>query len=83
MSGPLWGKYRGVVTKSVDPSKLGRVMVSVPSVMNQATWAMPCVPYTGRTLLKRQIPPVGTPVWIEFEGGDVSQPIWVGRFWSK
>jgi hypothetical protein len=36
MPGPLWGKYRGVVTKSVDPSKLGRVMVSVPAVMDQA-----------------------------------------------
>ncbi|HEV1999106.1 MAG TPA: phage baseplate assembly protein V [Xanthobacteraceae bacterium] len=84
MAGPLWGKYRGVVTNSVDPKKLGRVMVSIPSVTgNETAWAMPCVPFSGTRPSKREIPPVGTPVWVEFEGGDVSRPIWVGRFWVK
>ena len=83
MAGPLWGKYRGVVTNSVDPRKLGRVMVSVPAMTGNETWAMPCAPYSGRRLTKREIPPVGTPVWVEFEGGNVSRPIWAGRFWTK
>jgi hypothetical protein len=84
MPGPLWGMYRGVVTKSVEPSKLGRVMVSVPAVMgqNETAWAMPCVPYRGKRPDKRDIPPVGTHVWVEFEAGDVARPIWVGRFWT-
>jgi hypothetical protein len=28
------------------------------------------------------LPEVGSGVWIEFEGGDVSFPIWVGCYWS-
>jgi uncharacterized protein involved in type VI secretion and phage assembly len=29
------------------------------------------------------LPEVGSGVWIEFERGDVSHPIWVGCFWNK
>ena len=28
------------------------------------------------------LPQVGDTVWIEFAGGDVSRPIWVGTFWG-
>jgi hypothetical protein len=28
------------------------------------------------------IPPKGAPVWIEFEAGDVSRPIWTGGWWG-
>jgi hypothetical protein len=79
---PLIGKHRGVVTHAADPLNLGRVQVSVPSVMAEPAWALPCVPYSGRKPRKSEIPPAGTPVWVEFEGGDVTRPIWVGRFWS-
>jgi hypothetical protein len=27
------------------------------------------------------LPDIGTGVWIEFEGGDVSLPIWAGCYW--
>jgi hypothetical protein len=27
------------------------------------------------------LPDVGSGVWIEFEGGDVSSPIWTGCYW--
>ena len=27
------------------------------------------------------LPDVGAGVWIEFEGGDVSFPVWVGGYW--
>ena len=29
------------------------------------------------------IPDTGAAVWIEFEGGDVSYPIWTGCFWRS
>jgi acid phosphatase family membrane protein YuiD len=29
------------------------------------------------------LPEVGSCVWIEFEGGDVSYPIWAGMFWAS
>ncbi len=81
----LYGKYRGIVVDSADPSRLGRVKVSVPSVMapNQAEWAMPCVPYATGGPDKLKIPPVGTAVWVDFEAGNSARPVWVGRYWTK
>jgi uncharacterized protein involved in type VI secretion and phage assembly len=82
---PLYGKYRGTVIDSADPNRLGRVKVSVPSVMaqNQAEWAMPCVPYSAGGPGKQKLPPAGTAVWVEFEGGNSARPVWVGCFWTK
>jgi hypothetical protein len=28
------------------------------------------------------LPPVGASIWVEFEGGDPTYPIWVGCFWG-
>jgi uncharacterized protein involved in type VI secretion and phage assembly len=47
-----------------------------------AVWAMPCVPYAGDQVGFLAIPPVDAGVWVEFEGGDPSFPIWVGCFWG-
>jgi uncharacterized protein involved in type VI secretion and phage assembly len=76
-----FGKYRGVVT-DVDASTM-RVKASVPSVLGGVSsgWASPCVPYAGSQVGFMMLPDVGTGVWIEFEGGDVSYPIWVGGYW--
>ena len=78
-----YGKYRGVVTQNADPDKRGRIKARVPAVLaeQESGWALPCVPYRAGRLQQRDIPPPGTPVWIEFEGGDLDQPIWSGRFW--
>ena len=42
---------------------------------------MPCVPYAGDDAGIAFLPEVGAGVWIEFEGGDVSFPIWSGCYW--
>lgn len=82
----FYGKYRGFVKKNEDPEKLGRLLVTVPSVLGDkvAVWAFPCVPYGG---MPDQgflfIPEIKAGVWIEFEEGDPEFPIWVGTFWSK
>ena len=39
------------------------------------------VPYAGPNVGIAFLPEVGSAVWIEFEGGDVSYPIWSGCFW--
>jgi uncharacterized protein involved in type VI secretion and phage assembly len=77
----FFGKYRGSVT-DVDPTTL-RIKAKVPAVLaNQATgWCEPCVPYAGAGVGMAFLPEVGSGVWIEFEGGDVSYPIWVGCYW--
>jgi uncharacterized protein involved in type VI secretion and phage assembly len=79
-----FGKYRGTVTDNRDPKQKGRVKVSVPSIMPPSldVWAMPCVPYAGKDVGLSAIPGVGAGVWVEFEGGDISYPIWVGCFWA-
>ena len=79
----FYGKYRGVVT-DVDASTM-RIKASVPSVLpNGGTgWAMPCVPYAGPQVGVIMLPEVGSGVWIEFENGDVSYPIWVGMYWHS
>jgi uncharacterized protein involved in type VI secretion and phage assembly len=77
----FFGKYRGTVT-DVDAGTL-RIKATVPAVLaDQPTgWCMPCVPYAGDSVGIAFLPEVGAGVWIEFEGGDVSYPIWVGCYW--
>ncbi len=80
----LCGKYRGRVLDNLDPLVLGRLLVAVPQVPGAAlTWATPCVPYAGLQVGFHFIPPIGANVWVEFEGGNPSFPIWVGCFWSE
>jgi uncharacterized protein involved in type VI secretion and phage assembly len=79
----VYGKYAGKVTDNQDSQNLGRVKVSVPAIfLGEQKWAMPCVPYAGPQVGFYFIPPVGAGVWVEFEGGDVSRPIWVGCYWG-
>lgn len=82
MTTRYFGKYRGEVTDTSDPTARGRVKVRVPSVMGEKeVWAMPCTPYAGDKLGFFAIPPAGTAIWVEFEAGEINQPIWSGCFW--
>jgi hypothetical protein len=80
----FWGKYRGKVENNIDPMQLGRLQVSVPSVLGDGrlSWAMPCVPYAGSGVGFFMIPPTNANVWVEFEGGNLDHPIWSGCFWG-
>jgi uncharacterized protein involved in type VI secretion and phage assembly len=77
----FYGKYRGIVS-SVDPATM-RIKAQVPAVLGdtETGWCMPCVPFAGPKTGFAFLPAVGSGVWIEFEGGDVSFPIWVGGYW--
>jgi len=77
--------YRGLVSDNNDPNRLGRIKARVPAVFGDVErgWCMPCVPYAGPQVGIAFLPEVGSGVWIEFEGGDVSYPIWVGGYWRK
>src|SRR5262244_1430941 len=79
----FFGKYRGVVT-DVDADTL-RIKAKVCAVLaDQPTgWARACVPFAGPNMGMAFLPEVGAGVWIEFEGGDVSLPIWVGCYWRS
>jgi|GEM_PF-251185 len=80
----FFGKYRGCVKEIADPDHLGRIRALVPEVLgDQLTrWAFPCLPFSGNGMGQFTIPPKEAGVWIEFEAGDLSRPIWSGCWWS-
>jgi hypothetical protein len=84
----FWGKYRGTVLENFDPLGCGRIQVDVPALKGlglslEMSWAMPCVPYAGKQVGFAFTPPIGANIWVEFEGGDPTHPIWVGCFWTE
>lgn len=81
---PYYGKYRGQVIDNNDPMQMGRIRAQVPEVLGDvlSAWALPCVPYAGAGSGQYTLPEVGTHVWIEFEAGDPSRPIWTGCWWA-
>ena len=78
----FFGKFRGTVSNNTDPLNKGRLRALVPSVLQNVDtgWALPALPYAGDGVGVYTIPAVGASVWIEFEAGDVSLPIWTAAF---
>jgi hypothetical protein len=84
----FFGKYKGTVINNIDPLSVGRLLVEVPDVLTlvPSSWAQPCVPLAGPTGLPMgvyMVPPIGAGVWVEFEKGDPTYPIWVGCRWGS
>jgi hypothetical protein len=80
----FYGKYRGIVFNNQDPLRLGRIQAMVPEVLGEipSGWASICTPYAGPLAGFYAIPLPGAGVWIEFEAGDTSRPIWTGGWWG-
>lgn len=80
----FFGKYRGIVVNSLDPNQTGRLQALVPEVLGEVPsgWALPCQPFTGAGAGLYAVPQPGAGVWIEFEAGDASRPIWTGGWWA-
>ena len=81
----FYGKYRGLVATNVDQLGQGRITAIVPEVLGvtPSTFALPCTPYAGVQAGLFTVPMVGSGVWIEFEAGDVTRPIWSGCWWGS
>jgi hypothetical protein len=74
----FFGIYRGTVTNSKDPKNQKRVKATVPQVLGtEPTDWMWCRDDSFQSAVP---PTVGQGVWVMFEGGDPSFPIWVGTF---
>jgi uncharacterized protein involved in type VI secretion and phage assembly len=78
-----FGKYRGTVINNIDPELRGRIIAMVPDVLGiiPSSWCEPCVPLAGPSgppMGTYFVPPIGAGVWIEFEQGDPSYPIFAG-----
>jgi hypothetical protein len=74
----FYGMYRGVVLDTKDPQGHRRIKVAIPQLTDAAKsdWAWP----TEVSNVKSEVPAIGSGVWVMFEGGDPSYPIWVGTF---
>lgn len=80
----FFGKYRAKVKTVMDGSDLGKLIVTLPEVYDDqdSPPAWPCVPYAGPQHGLVALPEAGDGVWVEFEGGDPSNPIWTGCWWA-
>jgi hypothetical protein len=80
----FFGKYRGTVMDNADPESLGRIKARVPEVLADVDtgWALPAAPYAGDGSGFYTVPAIEAGVWIEFEAGDVSRPLWTGCWWG-
>src|SRR5262249_3685336 len=79
-----FGKYRGTVVDNNDLLRLGRLKVSVNGLVDSGgRWGLPCGPNAGPSVGFHCLPPTGALVWVEFEGGDPSFPIWTGCMWAN
>lgn len=79
-----FGKYRGIVVDNIDPTGMAKLLIDVPQFPGMITaWSMPCVPYAGEGVGFFALPPIGANVWVEFENGDLSYPVWAGCFWGN
>ena len=80
-----FGKYRGLVTDVGEGDDLGKIKARVPEVYgedNISPWALPSVPFAGQDHGLVVLPEEADGVWIEFEAGDISRPIWTGCWWA-
>jgi hypothetical protein len=86
VEGRYFGKYRGQVSDNNDPDNLGRVKAKVPRLLGdeETGWALPAFIYGGTSEQGLfAVPDIGAGVWIEFEGGDLSYPIWSGTWFTR
>jgi uncharacterized protein involved in type VI secretion and phage assembly len=81
----FFGKYRGLVKRVDDPNNQGRITAIVPEVFGdkESPWAFPSSPLAGPNYGFFMLPKEHDGVWIEFEAGDPSRPIWGGFWWAS
>lgn len=81
----FFGKYRGLVKTIGKDDNLGYIKAIVPEIygeQEESPWAAPAVPFAGKGHGLVALPEEGDGVWIEFESGNISRPIWAGFWWA-
>jgi hypothetical protein len=80
-----FGKYRGTVDSVETGDSLGIIAVKLPDVFGPdlvVERVLPCVPFAGSKHGFLAIPEEGDGVWVEFEAGNTSSPVWTGFWWA-
>lgn len=70
--------YRALVTRNDDPENMGRIQVIIPGIIEEELnlWIFPTGNFGGKNYGVHVMPPVGSVVYIQFELGDPSKPLW-------
>lgn len=74
-----YGIYRGIVYSNKDPLNKRRLRLTIPAILGQGApteWAWPLETAS----VKVAVPALNQGVWVMFENGDPSYPIWAGTF---
>ncbi len=78
-----FGLYRGVVRDVDDPEEKGRIRAEVHELLGVGkltNWASYCSPFGGGGAGFFMLPRPGDGVWVMFERGEPTKPVWIG-FW--
>ena len=81
-----YGIYPGIVTKTNDPEKRGRIKCQIPDVLGadtESAWCEPCIPVAYDTGGDFCMPQKKEAVWIMFHEGDPNEPVWLGGWWQE
>ncbi|MBW2147159.1 MAG: hypothetical protein JRI22_09085 [Deltaproteobacteria bacterium] len=86
MKGKRFGIYRGIVRDVNDPESKGRVRVEIHEVLGPGKltdWASYCSPFGGGGAGFFMLPRLGDGVWVMFERGEPTKPVWIGFWYSN
>jgi len=81
-----YGIYRGTVESVEEGDNLGIISVKIPDVFgptHTVSRVRPCSPFAGDKHGFVAIPEPGDGVWIQFEAGKTSLPVWIGFWWAS
>lgn len=82
----VFGRFRGLVREIGTDSQLGLLKVEIPKVYGPgelSPWAEPSPALAGPGYGALILPQENDYVWVDFEEGDPSQPIWSGACWAS
>lgn len=81
-----YGMYRAFVTDNKDPEQLGRLKLEIPQIYGKEThdyWAWSVGMSAGNNVGFFAVPNIGDMVWVSFENGDPTYPIWFYGHFAK
>jgi hypothetical protein len=76
----FYGMYRAIVVDNSDPSSSRRLRLKIPQVLHEEItgWA-----WESESGISIGLPSAGEGVWVMFESGDPSFPVWMGTYGSQ
>lgn len=77
--GLYYSVYPGYIIDNEDPDGMGKLKVSVNTVLSGAShllWALPHGVFSGNGYGSQVMPSVGDMVWVEFQHGKLRFPVW-------